>query len=140
MHGIHRFVACFTVLALLANNTGCTSEKAKALQTAATSFSTESESAITLLQDLFNEDVGVAIQFNQDEFEETLKTLQKQKSINAETLTELLTGSTFRAPAIQRSEQEFNELRAQYQQFAAMYHSLERGYLFAGKSVKQSEA
>lgn len=128
------------VLSLLAANTSCTPEKAKALQTAATNFSSESEAATRTLQELFVTDVGASVESDQNELEETFRTLQHEKSISADTLSELLTGSSFSAPALDESNKEFGALQAQYAQFAAMYQSLERGYLFAGDSVKQSES
>lgn len=139
MRQIKKLMAFLLALLLLAGSTSCSPEKAKALQTAATSFASESETAITTLQQLFSEDVGANVESDQEEIEETLRTLQGEKSVSASTLSELLTGSRFNVPALEKSNKEFNALQAQYAQFAAMYVSLDRGYLFAGKSVKESE-
>jgi len=140
MRIVQRFVAISMLLVLLIGDTSCTPEKAKALQTAATSFPSESEAAITTLQNLFSEDAGASIGLEQNAAEETLSILVKEKSIDASTLSELLTGSTFQVPTLEDANKEFAALQAQYAQFAAMYQALDRGYFFAGKSVKQSEA
>lgn len=124
----------------MATNNSCSPEKAKALQTAATSFSSESQSALTTIHELFSEDVGASIELNQNEVEDTLRTLQNEKSISSNTLSELVMGSVFNVPTLETSNKEFSSLQEQYAQFAAMYQSLDRGYLFAEKSVKQSEA
>ena len=140
MRIMHRLVTVSMLLVMLLGSTSCTPEKAKALQTAATSFSSESESAITTLQSLLSEDVGASIGADSNAVEETVNALLKEKSIDAAHLSELLKGSTFQVPALAEADKEFAALQAQYAQFAAMYQALDRGYLFAGKSVKESEA
>ena len=126
--------ACLLLLA----TSGCTEQKARAVQVAAENFYSEATVAIGKVRGLFLASTTSAGAAPNEELARIVKEMG-QGDLTAATFVELMRGPTLRNPATAQVEQEFAKLEQTYAAFAAMYESLPRGHLFAKDAVKKSE-
>lgn len=136
-----RAVKIFLLSFLLLFLYGCNKQKAEAIKVAAEKFRNEAILGIDQLNTLFLRNISLVL--NETELVETilndLKSLDDPSQINAELLDFWSDEVTIGTAATESTNQKFEELKAQYYQFEAIFSSIEKGNALNAKSVKQAE-
>lgn len=138
---INRTIKIFTLSFLLLFLYGCNKQKAEAIKVAAENFRNEAVLGLDQLNTLFSRNISLVL--NDTELVETilndLNSINNPSDINAELLDFWSEEVHIGAEANEITNQKFEELKAQYYQFEAIFSSIEKGSLLNAKSVKQAE-
>ena len=123
---------------------GCTPEKARALQGAAVQFRAESLAAVNYIEILMKKEVAPAPRSEtaaSAEFADSILSLEQSRALNDEIIRLAMNPYTVAPdPQLEKQRADFlADLRLQYSTFASMFDDLERGSFLARNAVKKSE-
>lgn len=129
----------FITLVCLGLASGCSVEKARTLQAAASQFRNESLAAIDAIDHLRQRELEPPPRSGAATRQETIRKLLNSRSPMNADLIELALDPV-RPPRDRQWEQFITELKSQYDGFAAIFDRLEGGSLVGNQDVKQSAA
>lgn len=139
-----KFLLLPTLLATLTLSSGCSKEKAKALQVAAATFASETSKSIDTLENLLLASIAMPTLDDDDKILRDLIGLYDQPNDTSLYSFGALHEITKAAPgtenAINTYATQLNNIRQSYFTFSRIFESLDRGNLLAGDKVIKSQA
>ncbi len=114
---------------------GCTEEKAKALQVAAESFKNEADTACSMGADSLMASVAMPPRTR----DEISRQIAEAKVFKASTLDLIYADASIGKDGIAKTLDALSKACEAHKQLAAMYADLPRGYLFATEDVKRAQ-
>ena len=135
-------VVGLAILILLCS--GCTPEKARALQTAATQFRAESLAAVNYIEILMKKETAPVPRSEtaaSEEFADFILRLKSDQPLTENAIRLALDPYAVTPdPQLEKDRADFlASLRLQYSTFASLFDDLDRGSFFARDAVKKSE-
>lgn len=121
---------------------GCTKEKAEAVKVAAENFRSDATLALDQMNYLFNQNVSVVRLSEEEEIQSVvndLNSIENVDDINSALLDFWSEEAVLGVQAQNSINSEFDNLKAQYYRFEAIFSSLEKGSYFAKDAVKKAE-
>jgi hypothetical protein len=135
-----RNLCLLLVLCLLfVGGAGCTKEKAIAIKGAAGKFREEAVAALDQVSNLIKQGISMPVESSEEKINIIVFMLKKEGSVNASTLSELLTEDSIGSGIRVGIEEEFEKLKEGYYLLEGMFRSLPAGSYFAKGAVEKAE-